>query len=251
MSWSVNISMSSSEDSLRMGFDEFEINRMTVRMGQFFINTGMRVIFGHDWRDDGVMRAIANYAEIVARHEECSPDDKDSWRMLNVVSTPRELTSRHAVDAENNARGVLRLECLRDIEQDIDQLSVKRYLQDSITSHKERGIELTKLGCYITQLLDPGCRICIGGRTSGFEGREPDIYEEARLALCYGKPLFLMGGFGGASKKFGESPENEYWNSENGLDQREKDDVFKTTDIERALNIVSRGIARLSGRQQV
>ena len=69
--------------------------------------------------------------------------------------------------------------------------------------------------------------------------------EEARLALNYGEPLYLLGGFGGATRLFGEEEEygrSQYWRTSNGLGDEEKQELFETTDIERALRLISGGI---------
>ena len=66
---------------------------------------------------------------------------------------------------------------------------------------------LTILREWITILLAPGCRICLGGRMHGYQGDEPGVVEEAGLALNRGKPLYLLGGLGGATKAFIESRE--------------------------------------------
>ena len=52
--WSVGISVSPSSEAERLGYDERQINRIVIRMAQFFLDRDMRVIFGHDWREDGV-----------------------------------------------------------------------------------------------------------------------------------------------------------------------------------------------------
>jgi SLOG cluster2/TIR domain len=43
-------------------------------------------------------------------------------------------------------------------------------------------------------------RIIIGGRVSGHQGKYPGLFEEAYLTLCAGKPLYLVGGFGGCAR---------------------------------------------------
>jgi hypothetical protein len=48
--------------------------------------------------------------------------------------------------------------------------------------------------------LDASARIVIGGRVDKFAGIYPGIVEEAWLSLAAGKPLFLCGAFGGASR---------------------------------------------------
>ena len=75
-----------------------QINRIVIRMAQYFLDQDMRVIFGHDWREDGVMRAVADFAAIVAartavemeeRQEEVQPRcdyvADQECRMVNLV----------------------------------------------------------------------------------------------------------------------------------------------------------------------
>ena len=80
-------------------------------------------------------------------------------------------------------------------------------------------------------MLAPGCRVCLGGRTEDYQGREPGVMEEARLALTYRKPLYLMGGFGGATREFGAAAGyggEPYWKTRNGLSGAEKRELFET-----------------------
>lgn len=63
----------------------------------------------------------------------------------------------------------------------------------------DRCSELWALRQRMTQLLDPGCRICLGGRTSGYSGHYAGVAEEAYFALSMAKPLYLIGGLGGAT----------------------------------------------------
>jgi hypothetical protein len=43
-------------------------------------------------------------------------------------------------------------------------------------------------------------RIMMGGRVSGHQGKYPGLLEEAYLTLSAGKPLYLVGGFGGCAR---------------------------------------------------
>ena len=244
--WSVGISASPCADAERIGYDNRQINRIVIRVAQFFLNRDMRVIFGHDWREDGVMRAVAEFASKVATGakgvEETSAgvrsrreEGKEQPRMLNVVPTGREALNRAALEAEHDGGGVLRVISTRDLfwEEAWEQ---------------NRSAELTALRKWITGLLDPGCRICLGGREKGHEGVEPGVMEEARIALQCEKPLYLLGGVGGATRSFGENDEygsSRYWLSDNGLGKEVKRELFDTTDIERALRIISNGINEL------
>lgn len=256
--WSVGISVSECGDAERIGYDSKQINRIVIRIAQYFLNRNARVIFGHDWREDGVMRAIADFATRVAsgisdieRVSERLESNKDEGpRMINIVPTGSEPLSRASRDAEHESGGVLVVstttkegsERLRSLTSEPDKLCwEERWLED-------RALELSMLRRWITTLLNPGCRICLGGRVEGYQGGQPGVIEEARLALQQGKPLYMLGGFGGATWKFFSKDRYgraKYWKQNNGLSQASKLDLFNTTDIERALRIVSGGISEL------
>ena len=248
--WSVGISVSPCADATRIGYDERQINRIVIRMAQYFLDRNMRVIFGHDWREDGVMRAVANFAEAVAarraeaREEETGhlqPENREEPRMLNVVPTGRAPLSRTAREAQRLSGGVLEVIPLNEVEE---------YVHEPVAAYQhkhhdnERARELTNLRREITKRLAPGCRVCLVGKTSGYEGREPGVQEEAQFALDYNKPLYLMGGFGGATRNFGTMNDSgvDYWCSANGLDHDEKRELFETTDLEHALRLIASGI---------
>ena len=43
-------------------------------------------------------------------------------------------------------------------------------------------------------------RLLLGGQITGFKGKYPGLLEEALLALRSGRPLYLIGGFGGCTR---------------------------------------------------
>lgn len=253
--WSVNISVSPCSEAETIGYDARQINRIVVRFAQYFLNRNMRVVFGHDWREDGVMRAVADFAgkvasstcisEIKQSEEQMGTNHADSPRMLNVVPTARGRLSKFALDAKFESGGVL--EVVSTSPEGRDRLSMltrngeKLCWDDAWLDNRQK--ELTMLRQWITAVLDPGCRICLGGKLEGYEGKEPGIVEEARFALQFNKPLYLLGGFGGAARCFGEM-DKYYWNADNGLRLGDKRDLFQTTDVERALGLISGGIEK-------
>ena len=264
---SVGITVSPCEDAARIGYDERQINRIVIRMAQYFLDQNMRVIFGHDWRQDGVMRAIADFAETVAAREGSVPEEPDDLqaghperipepRMLNVVTTPRESSSRAALEAQRDSGGVLALISTWDefgylFEFPPYEAKVADYPWGRFRLSEGLGSAegWTAFRRFITELLAPGCRICLGGRTIEYAARVPGVMEEAELALQYGKPLYLMGGFGGATRIFGARSDfrahPDYWSTNNGLDGKQKEELFQTTDVERALRLISGGIQTL------
>ena len=258
--WWVGISVSPCTDASKMGYDCRQINRIVIRLAQYYLDRNMCVVFGHDWREDGVMRAIAEFAIKVAagarRFEQTSEslllgqtEDCEMPRMLNVVPTARNSLSRAAIDAQLESGGVLKLLTVNEAIECLKIRNAKpadQYFEKNVG--EQRAEELTMLRLCITALLDPGCRICLGGKTSGYEGNEPGVIEEARLALELDKPLYLLGGFGGATRRLGENNKYgcmRYWEANNGLSNGVKRELFETTDIERSLRLISIGIKNL------
>ena len=178
----VNISVSPCEDAERLGYDERQINRIVIRIAQFFLFKGTRVLFGHDWRDNGVMRAVLESAELA---EAASPEPHGGSRMLNLVATGGAPLSGIGLEAAKDASGIL---AVRSVHE-----------ETTASIPQDPCLELWTLRRRLTQLLDPGCRICLGGRTSGYAGHYAGVAEEAYFALSMGKPLYLIGGFGGAT----------------------------------------------------
>ena len=254
--WSVGISASPSEDALRLGYDDRQINRIVIRMARYFLNKDMQVIFGHDWRNNGVMQAIADYAEKTAaqsenmivrnpRHRSQALNREVHARMLNVVTSTRESINSTALKAERQSGGVLKVIPVHELLPTLrKEFCTTQHIVEKNTTHR-KSTELTELRHCLTVLLNPGCRVCLGGITDGFQGREPGVIEEAKLALEYQKPLYLMGGFGGATRDFGVQQRralNSYWKSHNGLDVKQKQNLFETTDVERAIRLIANGI---------
>ena len=254
--WSVGISVSPSREALRIGYDDRQINRIVIRMAHYFLDKDMRVIFGHDWRNDGVMRAVADFAGKVAPispavsdfRNEINPlglNSRPSPRMLNVVPTSRDAISSDALSAEQDSGGVLKVTPVDELLPKLKRQFCNPEVIALGGANNTEADKLTHLRHCITVLLDPGCRICLGGITDGYQGTEPGVSEEAKLALTYGKPLYLMGGFGGAVRSFGEDQHhhrNSYWTANNGLSDDEKGDLFDTTDVEHAIRLIAKGI---------
>ncbi len=67
----------------------------------------------------------------------------------------------------------------------------------AVFTAEESAFALTNLRTYMTANTD--ARIVIGGKRAGFLGAMPGILEEILFSLENRKPLYLAGGFGGAT----------------------------------------------------
>ncbi len=239
---SIGISVYPCEDAAVIGFDERQFNRIVIRIAQYFLYKDMRVIFGCDWRENGVMHAILNCAEIAAGASARPPN---LTRMINLAPTGDAPVSRAASAAQHETRGTLQVWSVRDYARKLGR-DVPR----------QRPDELRMLRRCVNELLNPGVRICLGG-----EDWCPTITEEAYFALKMRKPLYLIGGFGGAtaavydaldgktSRVLGDlrEPLSRFGLEDlsNGLDATDNERLAAATDLEMALGLTWKGVKKL------
>ena len=83
---------------------------------------------------------------------------------------------------------------------DVDGAEIDRTERGPLTnavSKEERARSLTGMRRYVSKACSG--RVLLGGKLRDYQGTLPGLIEEALLALQQGTPLFLAGGFGGAS----------------------------------------------------
>ncbi|MEM7406276.1 MAG: hypothetical protein AAF458_13340 [Pseudomonadota bacterium] len=207
----VNLSVTPSEEARALGFDNHSFNRMLVRTAEFLLFHDCNVAFGHDWRPDGVMRAVSELAETAASGGSLSELPGSGAQMLNLVPGSTAGLSQEAIDTANAASGVLRVHALQDLadpgnhENLYDSAAGTAIAQmlgslNACPSALTGVCELWILRYALSMLSPRGGRVCIGGKTSGYGGLYAGIAEEAFFALRHGQPLYVVGGFGGAAR---------------------------------------------------
>lgn len=210
---SISLSISESEDSEKYGFPLWQVNRTALQMVSAFFGQGISVVFGHDWRDDGVMEAVYSLAQQMQVPIPLSPEEAEVTNqplMRNILPWPDEPRLKQA-----------------EIEQLASTLRIERAgLPDELRPFEIQALEEKKSPIYfylrargLTFLRhklnqESNARLCIGGRRSGSQGRYPGIIEEALLTVTGHKPLYLAGVLGGATQQIidaiegKEMPEN-------------------------------------------
>jgi hypothetical protein len=114
---------------------------------------------------------------------------------------------------------------------------------------------MTAMRNYVT--LNSDARVVIGGKTAGYIGRMPGISEEAFTSIALGKPLFVVGGFGGAAEPIARSiaahepvqfPSIDHAlavSTPNGLEERELQRLSGSAHIDEVALLITRGLRRL------
>jgi hypothetical protein len=194
----VGLSISESDDTLLRGFPSWQVNRVTLQIVAALFGQGTGVVFGHDWREDGVMEAVHGFALQMQPPDPISPEEARHTGqplLVNLLPWP----DRPSLSKEDRARlsSTLRVESA-GLPQELLELEAK------VRGHTEapdyaylRARGLT----YLRHRLDEFCqaRFCLGGRRGRSQGRFPGVIEEALLSVQKHRPLYLAGLLGGAT----------------------------------------------------
>jgi SLOG cluster2 len=177
----VGLSISESEDSTGRGFPPWQVNRVTLQVVAALFGQGAGVIFGHDWREDGVMEAVHGFARqmqspLPLSHNEAGAAGQPLLQnLLPWPDTPH--LSQQDLD---RLRSTLRVEMAglpeelkphQDAALGADpNSSLYRYMRARGLTHLRHRLN-----------VECNARLCIGGRTSGSAGRFPGVIDQRTL----------------------------------------------------------------------
>jgi hypothetical protein len=207
--YAVNLSISESDDSSQLGFPDWQVNRITLQLVAALFGQGATVVFGHNWREDGVMQAVCGFAQQVQSPVPISPAEADATGqplLMNFLPWPDK--PYLPIEELENLSSTLRIE-EAGLPPDLQPVS-ERALQAGPATDLYKYLRARAL-TVLRYRLNAACdaRLCLGGRLTKYQGRYPGIIEEAFLAIKFNKPLFLAGLLGGAVKQVGDAFEGK------------------------------------------
>jgi hypothetical protein len=197
----IGLSISESDDSTNRGFPAWQVNRVTLQVVEALFSQGAGVIFGHDWRDDGVMEAVHSFARQMQSPVPLPLAEAEATGqplLRNLLPWPDK---PHLSEGDiARLTSTLRVETAGlPAELAAQQTGALSAGAGSAPYRYVRARGLTHLRHQLDSLSD--ARLCLGGRRGGSAGRYPGVIEEALLAVQSGTPLFLAGLLGGATKQ--------------------------------------------------
>ncbi|HVR46905.1 MAG TPA: hypothetical protein VMT95_09785 [Candidatus Binatia bacterium] len=197
---SINLSVSESLDSAERGFPTWQVNRVSLQLVSALFGQGMTVVFGHDWRQDGVMEAMLSFAQQMRAPVGLSEDDArvlGEPMLRNILAWP-DVPSLSAddIDALSPTLQIEGPVLPEDLREEAQRVS-------GMTATSEFKYVRARALTYLRRRLTGECtaRLCLGGRLSGSQGFLPGVLEEAVLSLDSHRPLYMSDLFGGASQE--------------------------------------------------
>lgn len=176
----VAVSTSEADDPATQGLSPLHQRDLVVELARHLFALEARIAYGGDFRKAGFTELLVR---VQRAHERLT--GAESPRLISYILEPLPAEVRAAyVDAV----GFVDVRFI-DFDRVADHSAAAKAM-----SH---AMSLRAMRCEIAR--DMMALVAIGGRTSGYTGWRPGIAEEIAAAVAAGKPIFLVGGFGGSA----------------------------------------------------
>ena len=189
----LSISEPDANELSELGLSQQHLSNAMVEVARQLLVQGADLVYGGGISADGFTETLMG---LVRYHNDAQV--KQVEKLTNYLAWPLWPTLDIAWQAQNkDAIKIVKI----DAPEDLKQLG----LVDDLPA----GSDINNIDPYIwarclsdmrEQLIqNTGPRILLGGKLSHYKGKYPGVVEEALLALQNQRPLYLLGGFGGAT----------------------------------------------------
>lgn len=255
----VAISISESPDSSTLGIGMAMFEDLSVELARHLLISGAHLVYGGDLRPGGFTELFKDLAYQYGIYEK---DKSFKNYFTNYLAWPIYIGMTPASQAEYK---FCRVNCqkaeipdtipvgLRDLMVPPTTVENLYYWAESLKSMRHE----------MESHID--ARIILGGRVTGFKGYMPGLYEEAINAAKANHPLYLLGGFGGASARLiqlikGETSSDKlfeeccshhlYQEFVSYLDKEKREMNFKVLDVfSNNMSVLKNGLSKEENEQ--
>lgn len=188
---SIAFSISESDDMYKSGCSNSMYKDIVLELSRYVLKAGAQLVYGGDLRKDGFTEIFEDFSYQYGQQEK---SDVKVEYFTNYFAWPIHLNITKSIEAEFRHK---RVKCVR-VEAPGGFVDKDKFLapvgNENLCIWSQ---SLTKMRKEMEDNTD--ARIFIGGRLSGFKGKMAGIVEEFLISAQSGKPLYLIGGFGGAT----------------------------------------------------
>lgn len=184
----LGLSVSESPDLARLGLFDDQMRMTLGELARSIIVAGGDLYYGGHLKPDGYTRFLIDELQRYGRRD----------KPLKVCLAWNEHSTMRAEELADQHRLLGLFGELIYLAQDGERLTAgQRKHQPTSRSDDSAAASLTSVRRFMAEHTD--ARIVIGGKRAGFEGEKPGIVEEVLLSLERHQPIYLAGGFGGAT----------------------------------------------------
>ncbi|WP_371803060.1 TIR domain-containing protein [Candidatus Lokiarchaeum ossiferum] len=246
----IGISISDPNEINKIGLTEYHIQDIFIELARYFLCIGAVLVYGGNLDQNGFTQKLF---DLVERHKR---DNLKFKKVENYLCWPYYLLLSEHKEAElSNVATIFKIGIDDNLSSDFPDF-------EGMTSNEKQKFEslLTKMREDMNDGTD--CRIIMGGRTFGFKGKYPGIIEESLIAIKSEKPIYFLGGFGGAAKiivelvckneisiKLPTEIQTFFSNLQvddlnNGLSKSENYQLFNSTNIFEIITLILKGFQK-------
>lgn len=250
----VAISISESPDSSSLGIGKAMFEDLSVELARHLLVSGAHLVYGGDLRPGGFTELFKDLAYQYGIYEK---DKTLKNYFTNYLAWPIYIGMTPATQAEYKS---CRVHCQKAAIPDTIPVALRDLMVPPTTVENMYywAESLRAMRQEMESHIDT--RIILGGRITGFKGYMPGLYEEATYAAKANHPLFLLGGFGGASARLiqlikGETSSEElfaeccsnhsYQDFVSYLDKEKEEMNFKALDVfSNNMDVLKNGLSK-------
>lgn len=207
----VALSISEAEDLPRFGLRKRHLDDVLLEISRYLLVAGVRLAYGGHLGSVGYTVRLADllYDPIIDQLRgdpapgAAHPAELVSYLAWPVASTPADIARLNSKSALVDVR---RCERPAGLDETVDAAFVTAPSTEvpvDSAMHRfawSRGLTIMRQ----RQTAEIAARVVVGGRLGptgdGYRGRMPGVLEEALLAIRAGRPLYLVGAFGGCAR---------------------------------------------------
>ena len=190
----IGISISDFEsDGFQKNHQHFDtLNLLAQDIARNLLSRSATLLYGGDLREGGFTEFLLDEAMILQDRLKI-----DLPPIQNHLAWPLHISDEEIVTWRAKYRSVMKTEEYPPPSDVLENLDATVFLPPSCPENLYIWSRcLTDMRTQSVELSD--ARICVGGRVRNFKGKMPGVLEEVLIALEKNKPIYLLGGFGGA-----------------------------------------------------
>lgn len=182
----VSLSASESDDLGRLGLSEWHCRLVIAELGRALMLAGATVMYGGRLGAD-------TYTEILIDEAQRFGGRRRTLELAVPESEYAKLSTNELREADARLGEFGRLILIRASGE---PESINAFDRRPVAP-VDNAVALTAARTYVADTSD--ARVLVGGRLTGYAGREPGVIEEARLTAERSKPVLAAAGYGGAA----------------------------------------------------
>lgn len=181
----VSISVSESEDLPRLGLAPYHCSMAIAELARAIFIAGGTVVYGG--------RLVpAGFTDVLLDEARRYREDRDALIICLAESEHRKLTTEELLLRQQRLAASADIVCLDSAGTPIEIAS-----RETTSTAADSATALSGMRRFVSDFTQ--ARVVLGGRLTGSQGTMPGILEEALMSVERRQPLYVAGGFGGAS----------------------------------------------------